>query len=230
MSDGLAAYNTWHASHATGQGLWYDMAIELLTRRPELLRDACVLEIGCGWGDFSAWMASRGAQVIGEDFSDVAVQTARARHTGVRFNVGDIENIAHPNRAFDLVVSCETIEHVHHPRLAVAELTRVLKLDGTLLLSTPNYLSMTGMYRMFRKATGREWDEGGQPFVGWTMYPRTASWIRAAGLKIVSTTGGGWFVPVRGRPGGLALEPPLWLRRWVKLTALHILIEARKPF
>ena len=227
-----AAYDQWHKEHHTGQGPWYDMATQLLAAHPELLTDARVLEIGCGWGDFAAWMASRGARsVVGEDFSGVAIEIARSRHkgVGVQFNVGDIEHIAHPAETFDLVVSCETIEHVRNPSVAVKELARVLSPDGTLLLSTPNYLSITGAHRVFREATGRKWDEGGQPFVGWTMYPRTAAWVRRAGLAVVSTHGDGWYLPVPRRPGGLPLRPPPWLERWVKLGAVHILMEAHKP-
>src|ERR1700730_9282679 len=100
-----ASYDRWHADHPTGQGPWYDMATELITARPELLTDARVLEIGCGWGDFSAWMASRRARdVIGEDFSGVAIDTARSRHSSaqLQFGVGDIENIAYPEGSFDL--------------------------------------------------------------------------------------------------------------------------------
>src|ERR1039458_2765931 len=46
--------------------------------------------------------------------------------------------------------------------------------------------------------------EGGQPLVNWTMYPRTALWVRRAGLTISSTRGEGWPPPGRGRWGGLA--------------------------
>jgi len=177
-------------------------------------------------------MASRGAtEVIGEDFSGVAIENARTLHasSGASFAVGDIQSISHQDGMFDLVVSCETIEHVPHPARAVHELARVLRPGGTLLLSTPNYLSLTGVYRAFSELTGRGWDEGGQPLVNWTTYPRTAMWIRRAGLAIKSTRGEGWVVPVRGRPGGLVIHPPAGLRRWLKLVARHVLFEARKP-
>ena len=212
--------------------MWYDLAKAMLSERPDLLGGRNVLEIGCGWGDFSAWMAGRGAlSVTGEDVSHVAIEMAISRHTapGLRFAVGDIEEISHPTSSFDLVVSCETIEHVGDPLRAVHELARVLRPGGTLLLSTPNYLSLTGVHRLFRVATGRKWDEGGQPIARLTSYPRTAGWIRRAGLAIVSTRGSGWYVPVPRRPGGLALTPPTALRRWLKLVAGHILVEAYKP-
>jgi SAM-dependent methyltransferase len=227
-----AAYDVWHTRHPSGQGPWYDLAKGVLTAQPELLADRSVLEIGCGGGDFCVWMADRGAsRVIGEDVSKVAVAHSASQHSrpGLAFDVGDIENIAHPDESFDLVVSCETIEHVPTPRRAIAELARVLRPGGTLLLSAPNYLSLTGAHRTFRELTGRKWDEGGQPHVGWTLYPRTAAWLRDAGMTIVSTNGDGWYVPVPRRPGGIVLNPPAWLRRWVKLAALHVLIQARKP-
>jgi SAM-dependent methyltransferase len=232
-ADPHAAYERWHAEHpGTGRGPWYDMAAKVLTSTPRLVASARVLEIGCGSGDFAAWMVSRGAkEVTGEDFSNVAIQAARERHQAndLSFAVGDIENIAHGPESFDLVVSCETIEHVLNPARAVNELARVLRKGGTLLLSTPNYLSLTGLYRVYRDISGRKWDEGGQPLVNWTMFPRTALWVRRAGLTIRSSSGEGWYLPVAGRPGGLSLEPPARLRRWAKYAALHSLLEAEKP-
>jgi SAM-dependent methyltransferase len=227
-----AAYDEWHAEHPSGQGPWYELAKRILRERPKLLDAGPVLEIGCGGGDFAAWMAANGArEVVGEDFSPVAISRAQAEHdgAGVRFRTDDIEHIDHPADAFSLVVSCETIEHVREPKRALAELVRVLRPGGTLLLSAPNYLSITGAHRAYRELSGRGWDEGGQPLVSWTLYPRTAAWMRRAGLNIVSTHGDGWYVPVPRRPGGLALRPPPWAYRWMKLTALHVLLEARKP-
>ena len=224
-------YDQWHAAHPTGQGPWYEMARTLLTRTPTLLRDSQVLEIGCGQGDFSAWMATQGVQrVVGEDFSATAVEHAKRSHQApqLSFGVGDIEAIAHADGAFDLVVSCETVEHVPHPARAVRELARVLRPGGTLILSTPNYLSIIGLYRLYLLLRGRKWDEGGQPLVNWTMHPRTITWIKRAGLSIESTQGDIWNIPVYGRAGKIDLHPPAGVRPWVKLSANHIVIEARK--
>jgi SAM-dependent methyltransferase len=229
----VAAYDVWHAQQPDArQGPWYDLTAELLTSNPDLLVGARVLEIGCGSGGFSAWLASSGASdVVGEDLSPVAIDAARTRHhaSGLSFAVGDIENLAHATESFDLVVSCETIEHVPQPAMAVRELARVLCPGGTLLLSTPNYLSLTGIYRVYRDLSGRKWTEEGQPLVNWTVYPRTALWVRRAGLTIRSSHGTGWYVPMRGRAGGLALDPPAWLRRSARYAALHCLFEAQKP-
>lgn len=224
------AYDDWHKSHETGSGPWYELVKDSFAAS-EILEGSDVLEIGCGSGQFAAWMATNGAaSVSGEDFSPVAIEQALAAHSeaGLSFRVGDIENIAHLDESFDVVVSCETIEHVPHPAKALAELARVLKPGGTLFLTTPNYLSITGAHRVWREATGRKWDEGGQPIANWTLYPRTARWIRRVGLKMQETSGVGWYLPVPRKSSGYELEIPQPLRRWLKLSAVHMLIQATK--
>jgi 2-polyprenyl-3-methyl-5-hydroxy-6-metoxy-1,4-benzoquinol methylase len=196
-----------------------------------ILKDARVLEIGCGWGVFSRWLAQQGAsEVLGADFSSVAIRKATEQPAlpNLSFEKQNIQAIRHPAESFDLVVSCETIEHVPDPQLAIREMARVLRPGGTLLLTTPNYLSITGLHRLFRSATGRRWDEGGQPIVNFTMHPRTSWWLRRAGLQVRATDGSGYYLPVRGREGGKELVPPEMVRSWLKLLALHVVINSRK--
>jgi 2-polyprenyl-3-methyl-5-hydroxy-6-metoxy-1,4-benzoquinol methylase len=229
VEDFSAAYDAWHREHVTGDGPWYDLVKTALSGR--LLAGARVLEIGCGSGTFAAWMAESGAaEVVGQDFSAVPIShaTERFRHDNLTFSVGNIEAIDAPAESFDLAVSCETIEHVPHPAKAVAELARVLRPGGTLLLTTPNYMSLSGLHRVFREATGRKWDEGGQPIAHWTLLPRTKRWCRLSGLTIQRVTGVGWYVPMRGR-GPYAWKPSKRYRQAFSPVALHQLIEARRP-
>lgn len=225
------SYNAWHEVHQTGDGPWYELVRKALGRRPEALRGARALEVGCGQGTFCGWLADHGAErVLGIEFSSAAVRRARASsdHPAVRFEVGDIQDIGCADGSFDLVVSCETIEHVPDLRRALRELARVLRPGGTLLLSTPNYASLTGLHRLYRTATGRGWDEGGQPLCHWTFHQRTLAWVRTSGLRVLSTLGSGWYLPVKGRPGGVELRPPLRLLPYLKPFALHVVIEALK--
>jgi SAM-dependent methyltransferase len=222
-------YDAWHEQHPTGSGPWYVLVWDALQRR-RLLPGARVLEIGCGAGDFAARMAEGGARsVIGQDFAPVAVDRAigRFRQENLSFEVGDIESIRYPRDHFDVVVSCETVEHVAHPRRAISELARVLRPGGTLLLTTPNYMSLTGLHRLYRDATARRWDEGGQPLVHWTCLPRTVRWLRSSGMKIEQIDGDGWYMPIPRRPGGYAWNPPAWGRAALVPFALHQLLVAR---
>ena len=229
MKDFSGQYDSWHQTHPTGSGPWYQLVWSAL-ERGELLRGARILEIGCGGGEFSWRMAKAGAvEVVGQDFATVAIDGARERfnQSNLRFEVGDIQAIGYPDEHFDVVVSCETLEHVPDPQTAVSELARVLRSSGTLLLTTPNYLSLTGLHRLYRAATGRKWDEDAQPLVHWTLLPRTLWWLRASGMIAQLVSGDGWYIPIPRRPGGYALHPSGWRRFLATPYAVHQLIEAR---
>jgi 2-polyprenyl-3-methyl-5-hydroxy-6-metoxy-1,4-benzoquinol methylase len=228
LTDLGKAYDRWHSDHGSGAGPWYELLHVPLLRH---LKEATVLEIGCGAGGFADWMAAQGAEsVVGQDLSPLVIgrATEQFSRTNLAFSVGDIQDIKFDDDRFDVVVSCETIEHVPAPAEAVRELARVLRPGGSLLLTTPNYMSLSGLHRLYSRARGRDWTEGGQPLVNWTLLPRTLVWLRRAGLSPQCIDGSGWYVPVPRRAGGYSWQPGPRLRRAVIPFGLHQLIEARK--
>ena len=100
-----------------------------------------VLDIACGEGYGSA-LLSRGAKsVVGVDISEKAVAHARTVYQGMpnlRYEVGSATAVPLPTASVDLVVSFETIEHLYEQREMLAELRRVLRQDGLLIISSPN--------------------------------------------------------------------------------------------
>lgn len=50
--------------------------------------------------------------------------------------IGDVHQLPFPNETFDIVVCIEVLEHLHTPSLALAEIQRVLRKNGLLLLTT----------------------------------------------------------------------------------------------
>jgi SAM-dependent methyltransferase len=102
------------------------------------VRGKRVLDIACGEGYGSAALTAAGAsQVIGIDIAPEVVAHARRKY-GVDARVGRAERIDLPDRAFDVVVSFETIEHLTEPTTFLREIARVLSPGGLLILSTPN--------------------------------------------------------------------------------------------
>lgn len=236
-AESAAAYDAWHRALGVDGGA--DAPWHLMVRHHlDLQRDVNgkrVLEIGCGRGGFACWLARQAGQetdIVAADFARTAVQMGQdfARQQGmsaVRWEVGDIQRIAHADASFHTVISCETIEHVPDPALAVRELARVLVPNGRLFLTTPNYVGVTGLYRGYLRATGRRYQEEGQPINNFNMLPRTIAWVRRAGLRVRAVDGTGHYLPFPGRapirfPG---LDRPRKLTRWL---ALHSLVVAQK--
>jgi 2-polyprenyl-3-methyl-5-hydroxy-6-metoxy-1,4-benzoquinol methylase len=231
-------YDAWHRRHEVeveADSPWHEMIKARLDPERDI-KGRRILEIGCGRGGFACWLARHPAgpgEVVAADFSPAAVDKAEqfaTRHgiDGISWSVANIQDLDQFGPDFDTVFSCETIEHVPDPPLAVRQLARVLKPGGRLYLTTPNYLSMIGVYRAYCWARGKRFDEGGQPICQLTMIRKTRTWVRAAGLRVVEADSRGQYVPFPRRPPIRVswLEHPRVLMRWF---GLHSLVVGQKP-
>jgi ubiquinone/menaquinone biosynthesis C-methylase UbiE len=231
------AYEDWHARYEIDGGAdtpWHKMVIKHLQPKRDLIGKR-VLEIGCGLGGFSCWLASqaeRPDQIVAADFASTAVQKGRAfaeEHnlSGITWEVADVQNIAHQDATFDTVISCETIEHVPSPKRALSELARVLRPGGRLLLTTPNYLGTLGLYRVYLRMTGRRFTEEGQPINNFLVLPLTRRWVAQTGLRLQTVSATGQYLLLPGKPPVeiSSLNHPEKVMRWV---AHHSLIVADK--
>lgn len=114
-----------------------------------------VLDIACGEGYGSAMLASQARSVCGVDISQEAVTHAADTYKtlgNLRFILGDAAKIPLPDDSIDLVVSFETIEHHDRHDEMLAEIRRVLRADGILVISSPNrvvYSELAGYHNEF---------------------------------------------------------------------------------
>ena len=99
-----------------------------------------VLDIACGEGYGSTMLAGVASQVIGVDISEEAVAHARSKYASenLEFLEGRADEIPLPEGSIDLVVSFETIEHHDKHAEMIAEIHRVLRPDGMLIMSSPD--------------------------------------------------------------------------------------------
>ena len=98
-----------------------------------------VLDLGCGDGAFAAALVQAGATVTGVDVAAEAVRRARERAPQAQIErVAEGAALPLAEDAFDVVWAGEVLEHVADVVGLLAEVRRVLRWGGTLLVTTPN--------------------------------------------------------------------------------------------
>lgn len=106
-----------------------------------------VLDVGCGTGFFAFNAAKKGANVLGIDYSQKAIEEAKIRyqHKNLEFKVADVKKI---NEKFDVIVSNGTLEHLDDP-LKILKLFKLhLKPKGKIIITSPNWANLRGYILM----------------------------------------------------------------------------------
>jgi len=95
-----------------------------------------ILEVGCGYGYLTYALNKANHNVIGIDISREAINYAKS-HFGNTFLQTNLKNYK-PKRKFDLIIATELIEHLSDPTKFISLCLNLLKIDGKILLTTPN--------------------------------------------------------------------------------------------
>lgn len=103
-----------------------------------------LLDVGCGNGRFLTSMRALGWDVEGVEISEDGMKACRLSALPVHH--GDVFSAAFADGRFDLVTARHVVEHVPDPLAFIAELARVLRPGGRLVVETPN-----------SEALGRQW-------------------------------------------------------------------------
>jgi SAM-dependent methyltransferase len=98
---------------------------------------AAILDAGCGSGRTMQLLGAYGT-VSGVELSESAAEVARARGVG-DVVIGRLEALPWPEDQFDLITCLDVIEHTPDDRATLAELRRVCRPGGYLLVTVPAY-------------------------------------------------------------------------------------------
>jgi ubiquinone/menaquinone biosynthesis C-methylase UbiE len=111
--------------------------------RYEFAKPCCigkkVLDVACGMGYGSYFLAEVASQVTGIDFDRATIEHAHRyyKRSNLTYLVGDAMILPFPKASYDTVVSFETLEHLSDIPLFLGEVCRVLKPNGRYVVSTP---------------------------------------------------------------------------------------------
>jgi SAM-dependent methyltransferase len=96
---------------------------------------ANLLDLGCGSGHGTAWLAANGIAATGVDR---VPPDAIARESGANFLLADIAHLPFPPASFDTIASFQVIEHLRDPGPYLAAIASLLRPGGIALITTPN--------------------------------------------------------------------------------------------
>lgn len=192
-------YDEWHRKLSEDQSptecrlaQWHEDALSLA---PPLIRQAVILEVGCGHGDFSIHLSRSVQSVTGVDFSPMAINIAKKKGStqgsSAHFQIEDAQALSFQDNTFDIVFSCECLEHIPNPAKALKEMARVLKPGGHLLLTTENYSNAMLLYWAMALLRRRPFNSGSgpQPIENFFLFWRVRKMISDSGFRVLRMLG-----------------------------------------
>ncbi len=132
-----AAYDLWAETYDTDPNRTRKLAGQGLRDLELPLDGRDIVEIGCGTGRNTEWLATRTASIIALDFSEEMLRRARSRvsDSRVRFLQHDVRTTwPLADNSADIIIAMLILEHVEHLETVFAEAARVLRPRGDLFI------------------------------------------------------------------------------------------------
>ena len=165
-----AIHSDWESDYLNpDMDLFWDVAFADILNRIKPQSTDTILDAGCGYCYHTARLARSGAKITAVDFSASALESAKdtISRLGLEGQVtlqrADLTNLTFPDATFDFVVCNGVLMHIPELEKALAELARVLRPGGTMVLNENNMSSLDVRVReriigLLKSAMGRNTD------------------------------------------------------------------------
>jgi len=132
------AYNEWSATYDSDENLTRDLDQKVTRDALANLQFNSILEIGCGTGKNTVFLAQIGTRVHALDFSEGMIEKAKKKvqAENVRLSVADLtQKWPCENRSYDLIVCNLVLEHIKDLSFIFSEAFRALEEEGRFLVN-----------------------------------------------------------------------------------------------
>lgn len=111
---------------------------------PRYVPGGKLLDLGCGSGNYLYSLAELEWDVFGVEIDESAAQHARDQ-LGLQVFTGTLEEAKFPATFFDVVTMRQVLEHLPDPASSLAEVYRILKPGGEVMVEVPNMATPTAV-------------------------------------------------------------------------------------
>jgi len=224
-----------HTSVPWQQDILFDFLKKL-----KLKADSSTLDVGSGIGNNIGTLLEFFNNITATDISKGALRLSseKFKNNNINFEVANLQKMPFADNSFDLVICTEVIEHCENPVEALKELKRILKKDGYLIISAPNYFNFAGLYKSIsEKMFNRLWDAWGNHENGVENFitcNKLKKYFNNLNLEIIADRGGdlirSWLPFFKKYYNFIDKHPSLRLnKKWpFKLVAMNYFCILRK--
>lgn len=142
------------------QWLWHTHKITLAKKIIKNIDFLNCLDIGCASGFMTSeiYKAYPHARYWGVDIYDKAIEFAKKNYPHINFKKASATKLPFKDENFDLILCFETIEHVEDPKICLMEIKRILKKNGTAIITMDSgNLLFRIVWWFWEKTKGKVW-------------------------------------------------------------------------
>lgn len=196
-----------------------------------VLKDAKMLDVGCGAGNTLCYLKEAGIirEAVGVDFMDIPDSNQRNPLID-RFVVADLQQqqLPLPPGHFDVLLCADVLEHLNDPWQTLHYLKQFLRADGFLLVSVPNVREFRVLGKIFLRGDFSYTPSGilDKTHLRFFCKKNIAALVREAGFTLTSLTPGFMTCPLQKRRKRFSR---LTLGIFDQFLAQQYIAVARKP-